>query len=125
MGENVGLFQYHFHAFRVGDKVGRGVATVKLHAFNHLQGGLHGLGLLHRNDALFANLVHGLGNDVANGFVVVGADGPNLSDFCLVLGGLAQLLELLNRCNNGLFNTTFESHGIVTRCHQLGAFMID
>ena len=91
--EDVGIFQHHFHPFRVGDKIRGDVAAVELHAFHHFQSGLHALGFFDGDNALFAHLVHGFGDDVADGSVVVGADGADLSDFFWSLVGLLSFLS--------------------------------
>ena len=92
--QQVGVLEVGFHLLGVGGKVGGEVAAVELHALDHLQGGLHGLGLFHGDDAFFTHLVHGLGDDVADGGVVVGADGADLGDLFLVLGSLGNALQL-------------------------------
>ncbi len=91
--EDVGVLHHRFHALRIGDEVGRQVAAVELHAFDDFQLGLHRLGLFHGDDAVLANLLHGLGNDGADGLVIVGGDGADLRDH--VAGNL--LRELVER----------------------------
>src|SRR5579859_4283244 len=70
--EDVSVFEYRFHALRIGDEVGGEVSAVELHALNHVELGLHGLGLFHGDHAVFAHLLHGLGDDLADGLIVVG-----------------------------------------------------
>ncbi len=88
-----GVFQNRFHALGVGHKVRRQVAAVKLHAFDHFQLRLHGLGFFHGDDAVLADLLHRFGNDVANGLIVVGGDGAHLGDQLFAVHRLAQLVE--------------------------------
>ena len=85
--EDERVIHTHFHPLGIGDKVRGEVATVKLHTLNHIQGGFHGLGFFNRDHAFLADLVHGLGDNVADGLVVVGGNGANLGDFLLLLGG--------------------------------------
>ena len=82
-----------FHALGVGDEVGRDVAAVELHALDVL--GLEGqaLALLDGDDAVLADLVHHLGDQVAD-LRVGGRDGGDVGD--LFLGrrpAMAMLLQ--------------------------------
>src|SRR5947199_3202362 len=54
--ENMGAQMVREVASKIGDEVGRDVAAVELHAFDHLKLGLQGLRLLDRDDALVADL---------------------------------------------------------------------
>ena len=51
------------------------------------------LGFFHGNDAVLADLVHGFGDDLADGYLVVGRDGADLGDH-LARNFLAHLLEI-------------------------------
>ena len=64
--EDVGVFQLALHLLRVGDEVRRQVAAVELHALDELVGRLQGLAFLDGDDAVLADLVHGLGDDPAD-----------------------------------------------------------
>jgi len=68
--------QVGFHPLRVGDEVGRGSA-VELHP-STFEGGVHGLAS--DGDDLPCRLFPWLGDDVADGLVVVGGDGADLGD---------------------------------------------
>ena len=92
--EDVGVLELRLHPLRVGDEVGREIAAVELHALDHFERGLQALGLLDRDHAFLADLLHRLGDDVADGGVVVGRDGADLGDFAAVLGRLGEVLEL-------------------------------
>ena len=83
--EDVGVLQLDRHLVGVGDEVGRDIAAVELHALDHVELGLQALGLLDRDDALVADLLHGLGDHAADLVVAVGRDGADLGD--LVVGG--------------------------------------
>src|SRR5271157_4301961 len=90
--EDERVLQNDFHALGIGHEVRRQVATVELHAFDDLELGLHRLGFFHGDHAVFADLLHGLGNDAADGLVVVGRDGANLGDH-LARNLLRELVE--------------------------------
>jgi hypothetical protein len=66
MNQDVGIFEFRLHPFRIGHEIGRQIAAVELHALNHLQRGLEPLGLLDRDYAFLANLLHRVGNDVSD-----------------------------------------------------------
>ena len=80
MDEDVGLLQLGDHLVGVGDEVGREIAAVELHALDHVELGLEALGLLDRDHALVADLLHGLGDHVADRLLAVGGDGADLGD---------------------------------------------
>ena len=101
MDKNVGVLEPGLHPFRIGDEVGREVAAVELHALDHFERGLQALGLFDRDHAFLADLLHRLGDDVADGGVVVGRDGADLGDFAAVLGRLGEALELVDHSRNG------------------------
>src|SRR3712207_7606240 len=54
------------HLLRVGDEVRGDVAAVELHALDDVELGLDALGLLDRDDALLADLLHGPGQHLAD-----------------------------------------------------------
>ena len=106
--QDVGVLEDGFHRLRVGDEVGREVALVELHAFDDLERGLDRLGFLDRDGAVLADLVHGVGDDVADGVVPVGGDGGDLLDFLLVLDLLGDLGELVDGGLDGLVDAALE-----------------
>ena len=87
-----GVFQNRFHLLRIGDEVGRDEAAVELHAFDHFKHGLGGFRLLDGDNALIADLLHGIGHEFPDGGVVVGRDG----------GDLRLLLSLFHRARHRL-----------------------
>jgi hypothetical protein len=69
---------------------------IELQPVNDLKRCLHDLGFLDRNDTLLAHFFHGLGNDVADGMIVVGRYGADLCDIFFVLN-LIKLHAGVNR----------------------------
>ena len=57
------------------------IAAVELHALDDLERGLGGLRLLDGDDALAADLLHGVGDEFADGRVVVRRDRRDLRLF--------------------------------------------
>ena len=85
--ENQGVVQNGLHLLGVGDHIGGDVAAVELHALHDLAVGLGGLGLLHGDDAVVGDLLHGLGDELADD-LVAGGDGATRAISSLPLTGL-------------------------------------
>jgi hypothetical protein len=117
--EDVRILQHDFHALGIGHEVGRQVAAVELHALDHVQRGLHRLGFLDGDDAFLADLLHGLGQDVADHGVAVGADGADLGDLGLALGGLGLLFQVLDHLGHGGVDAALDVHRVVAGRDQL------
>src|SRR5208283_4759848 len=118
------VFQHALHALRVGNEIGREVAAVELHAFHDLQGGLHGLGLFHGDDAVLANLLHGFGDDAADLTVIVGGDGADLGDH-VALYVSVEFLDFLDGDFDGLVDAALEGGGAGAGRNRLHAFAED
>src|SRR3954449_6220649 len=82
--QDVGVLEDRLHALLVGDHVGRDVALVELHALGELEVHPEGLALLDVHDAVLADLLDGVGDDVAD-LLVAGRDRRDARD--LVLAG--------------------------------------
>ena len=82
--QDVGVLELGPHLLGVGDEVGRDVAAVELHALDHVELGGQALRLLDRDHALVADLLHRLGQHLADLGVAVGRDRADLGD---LLGG--------------------------------------
>ena len=110
--QDVGALQLDQHLVGVGDEVGRDVAAVELHALDHVELGLQALGLLDGDHALVADLLHGLGDDLADLLVAVGGDGADLGD--LVVGGdlLGLRFQLGDDGDNRQIDAALEVHRI-------------
>ena len=78
--QDVGVLELGPHLLGVGDEVGRDVAAVELHALDDVELGLEALGLLDRDHALVADLLHRLGQHLADLGVAVGRDRADLGD---------------------------------------------
>ena len=63
--EHVGILEDGLHVVRVGDEVGREVAAVELHALDDVELGLEALALLDRDDAVLTDLLHRVGDHLA------------------------------------------------------------
>ncbi|MEY9883432.1 hypothetical protein ABIA43_004966 [Bradyrhizobium sp. USDA 328] len=79
--QHVGILQYGFHAVGIRDEVGRQEAAIELHAFHDFQQRLGGLGLLHRDHAVTADLLDRIRHQLTDGEVVVRRDRGDLDLF--------------------------------------------
>ena len=122
---SVGVVQQRDLLFGVVDEVGREVAAVELHAFDHVQFVVQALAVLDGDDALFADLVHGVGDDLADRLVRVGGDGTHLGDLFAGGGGLAGFLQLGDQGSHGLVDAALEVHRVHAGGHVLHAFAHD
>ena len=83
------------------------------------------LRLFDGDDAFLADLLHGLGEELADGFVAVGADGADLGDLFRVLGLLGALLQRVDDGLDGLVDAALDLHRVVSGGDELGAFAVD
>src|SRR5690606_5983223 len=110
--EDEGVFQHRHLLVGVVDEVGRQIAAVELHAFDDVQLVVQRLAVFNGDDAFLANLVHGVGNDLADGEVAVGRDRTDLGDFLAGRARLGQLAQFFNGGGHGLVDATLEVHGV-------------
>src|SRR5712692_6766015 len=123
--QDVGIVHFDAHLVGVGDEVGRDVAAVELHALDDVEFGLERLGFFNRDDALVADLLHGIGEEFADFRVAVGRDGADLGDF-LVRGDLLGVLdEVGDHGFHSQVDTALEIHRIHAGGNCLGAFTDD
>ncbi len=119
-----GVLEDHFHPLGVGHEVGRQVAAVELHPLDDVQRGLERLGLFDRDDAVLADLLHRLGDDRADGLVVVRGDRADLRDH-VALDRLGQLLQGLDDHFDGALDAALEVHRVRAGRHVLRALAVD
>src|SRR5450830_469524 len=123
--QQIGVIHLDAHLVGIGDEVGRDVATVELHALDHIELGLERLGFLDRDHAFIADLLHRLGQKVTDFAIAVGRDGADLGD--LFVGGnlLRVLLQVLDDGLDGEIDAALEIHRVHTGGDRLGAFAHD
>ncbi|SDF94866.1 hypothetical protein SAMN05216337_10931 [Bradyrhizobium brasilense] len=83
MDEDVWIVQFNPHLLRIGDKIGRDVAAVELHAFDDFELGVEALGFLDRDHSLVANLLHCIGEEASDLLVTIGRDRSDLRNFVI------------------------------------------
>src|SRR5690606_31106117 len=105
--EDVGVLEHRLHGLGVGDEVGADVALVELHAFDDVELGVEGLRLLDGDDAVAADLVHGVGDQAAD-LGVVGGDRGDLGDGLAVLDAAGHGLDALDGGLDGLVDAALQ-----------------
>ena len=123
--EDQTVFEFDLHLLGVRHEIGGEIAAVELHPFDDLQFGLEPFGLFHGDDAFLADLFHRLGDDRADGLVIVRGNGAYLGDLLGVLGRLAHLLELFDDHVDGLVDSPLHVHRVAPGGHALRAFAED
>ncbi len=83
--QDVGGLELGRHLLGVGHEIRAEIAAVELHAFDDVELGLEALRLLDRDDALVADLLHRLGDHLADLAIAIRRDDTDLGD--LRIGG--------------------------------------
>ena len=122
--ENVRILEHDFHPLWIGHEVRRQIPAIELHPFDDLERRVHRLGLFDRDHAVLADLVHGLGDDRADGLVVVGRDGANLGDH-LAAHRLRHLLQFGGDHLHRPLDAALDVHRVRAGDHMFHAFAID
>ena len=125
MKEDVGRIKDRFHALGVGHEVGRDIALVELHPFDDVEGGFDGFCLFNRDGSVLADLVHCIGDDVADCSVPVCGHRCDLSDFCPVLDLLRNLSKFHHDCFHSLVDAALERGWVCAGGHVLETFAVD
>jgi hypothetical protein len=125
VSQHEAVIQDRLHALRVGHEVRRQVAAVELHALDHVELGVERLRLLDGDHALLADLVHRLGDHVADRGVAVGGDRADLGDLLVVLGVLRLGLQVRDDLLDRDVDAALDLHRVVPGGDQLGALAED
>ena len=121
MQEHEGLFQLDALTLLVIDEVGGQIAAIELHAFDDIQLVVQRGAFLDGNDALLADLLHRLGDNLADRVIRVGGDGTDLGDRLGLGTGLGHGLELLGGRGHSLIDAALEVHRVHASCNGLEA----
>src|SRR3990172_8410797 len=109
--EDVGVVDDRLHALRVGDEVGGDVAAVYLHPLDELRLQADALPLLDGDDAVLADLLHDIGDDIADLLVVAG-DGGDLGDLLLAGDRLGQVTQRRHHGLHAGLDAALEVHRV-------------
>jgi hypothetical protein len=92
---------------------------------SNFQGRLDRLGFLDRDGAVLADLVHRVGDDLADVGIPVGRNGSDLGDFRAVIDLLGNARQLGDNGLDGLVDAALQGRRIGARGHVLEAFAVD
>jgi hypothetical protein len=123
--QDVGILQHDLHLLRIGHEVGRQVPAVELGPVHRLQRRLQTLRFFDGDDPVLTDLLHRLGDQVADLLVVVRGDGTDLGDLLLAGRRDRERLELLGDRFHGLVDTPLQLHRVGAGGHVLEAFAED
>ncbi len=110
------------HAIRVGHEVGRDVASVELHALGVFLLEAQRLALFDGHDAVLADLVHDLGDDLAD-FRIRGGDRRDGGDLLARVDRAGLLLDLFDHGRDGLLDADADEHRVRARGDVADAFV--
>ena len=111
-----------FHFVHIGCHVGAEVAAVKLHTFDDIAVSLGGLGFLDGDDTVLADLLHRVGNQVAD-VLVAGGNGADAGDVIGAGDRLGDTLDGLDSGCGGLLDALSHNHGVCAGCEVLQTFV--
>ena len=114
--QDKGILENGFHPLGVGDHVRRDVALVELHPVLGLDLGLERLRLLDRNHAVLTNLLHSLGDELAD-LRIVGRDRRDLGNLLFGIDVLLERLHFLNRDLDCLLDAVLDQQRVAAGGH--------
>ena len=123
--EDEGILELALHAIGSGDEVRREIALVELHTLDDVESRLERLGLFDRDRAVLTDLVHRVGNHLADLDVAVGGNRGDLSDLVGRLDLLGELGDRLGNSDGSLVDTVLKSHGIRAGGEVLKSLAVD
>src|SRR4029077_5883310 len=109
--QDEGILQDRLHAGRVGHHVGRDVALVELHAVDELQLVLNAARLLDGDDAVLANLLHRVGDHLAD-LGIARRDRRHLGDLLAIRDLNRLLLDGLDDFVDSLLDADLQEHRV-------------
>ena len=123
--EDIGVLELGQHLLGVGDEIGREIAAIELHALDDVELGLRGLRLLDRDHALVADLLHRVGDHLADRLVAVGRDRADLGDLVGGLHFLSAAFDVFDDRRRRDIDAALEIHRIHAGGDQLEALLHD
>ncbi len=116
--EDAGILQSRLHLVHVGGHICRDIAPVKLHSFHQIKLCLHGLGLFNGDNAVPADLLHGICHQLAH-FLIPCGDSGNPGNMLFAVDLLAHLGDGIHGTLRSLLHTPSENDGVCARCQVL------
>src|SRR5712671_4914676 len=125
MQQDEGILQLAYHLLGVRHEIGREIAAIELHALDDVELGLEALRLLDRDHALVADLLHRLGDHLADLALAIAGDGADLGDLVVGRDLLGALLHVLDHRRYRGVDAALEVHRVQPRGHRLDALAHD
>src|SRR6266705_2643921 len=123
--KHVGIVEDRHLLLGVVDEIGRQVAPVELHAFDHLELGLQAFAVLDRDHAFLADFLHCVRDDRADFRIGIGGDSAHLGDLLACCAGLGNLFQLLDHRNHRLVDAPLQVHRVHAGSDKLHALLHD
>ena len=123
MNQHIAIFQNAFHRLLIGYEVRRQVAAVELHAFDPFNFRGEALAFVNGDDAILANLLHGLRKHLADFAIAVAGDGADLGHLFGALDLNGELLEFGGDVFHRLLDALLHLHRVHAGNDRLEAFV--
>src|SRR5687768_2842714 len=123
--EDVGVLKHGDLLLRVVDEVRREITAIELHALDQVELVLQRLAVLDGNHAFLADLVHRVGDDLADVGIGVGRNRSDLRDLLGARARPGDLLQLLDHGGDRLVDAALQVHGVHAGGDELHAFTHD
>ena len=125
MDQDHRIFEHGLHAVGIGDEIRAQIAAVELHALDDVEMCVRPFGFFHRDHAVFTDLVHCVGDEIAHGAVVVGGDRTDVGDVGFILYVAADFAQPFDDLLHGEVDTALQIHGIRAGHNVFEAFADD
>jgi len=119
--QDIGLIDDCLHAFLIGDEIRADIATIELHTFDIFGFKFETATIFDRDDAVFTDFVHHIGDQVTN-FAILRGNAGNVGNFFFGVdrGSLFEN-EFRNACRSS-DDSALEQHRIRASSHILQTF---
>ena len=122
--KNVGVLHYSLHLIGVGNKVAREVTSIKLHTLYNADACFAALAFFDGDNAVFANLTHGISKKFSYFGVVVGTYRGHLFNLVVVVVYLfGCFADVIYNNFHSLVDTAFQIHWVCASRYVLQALV--
>ncbi len=125
MQQDVDIFEDGFLRIGVGHEVGRDIALVELHTFDHAQLVFHSFAFFDFDNTLFADLIDCISQDFADLWVVVCADSCYFCNIAVAFHVDTGRLDEFSYDLSCFIYSTLDGHRVYPRGYMFQALEID